>query len=100
MSSDPGSPLKKGHSPQRVAAPRCHGWAGAVPGQPDPWSGWSQLRSPRLAPLSLDAFNPQGKGCNRTAESGLEGQDAPGDGGKSKQRGPQAAQGGLGAWEL
>lgn len=61
VSSDLVSPGKRGHSPQRVTAPRCHGRVGAVPGQPDPWH-WSQLRPPHLAPLSLDTFNPPGRG--------------------------------------
>lgn len=52
--------------------------------------------SPRLTGLLL---SPQGEGCNRTARAGLEGQDAPGDRGKPKQRGPRAAEGGRGAQE-
>uniref|UniRef100_A0A8C0VKY2 protein-tyrosine-phosphatase n=1 Tax=Cyanistes caeruleus TaxID=156563 RepID=A0A8C0VKY2_CYACU len=54
--------------------------------QLDPWPATghlslcqSQLSPPHPAPLSPETFNPQGQGCNRTAQAGLEGQDAPGE---------------------
>lgn len=106
MSSDLGSPGKRGHSPQRVAAPRCHGGVGLVPGQPDPGLHRAPLTGVGLSsdhftlPLShLTPSIPQGEGCNRTARAGLEGQEAPIDRGKSKQRGSQAAEGDLGSRE-
>ena len=105
---DASSPAKRGHSPQRVAAPRCHGKVGPVPGQPDPRPGTgllspvlvsAQTTSPSLC-LTRPLQSPQGEGCNQTARAGLEGHHPPSDRGKAKRRGPKAAEGGLGAWEL
>lgn len=64
------------------------------------YSCWvSALATPPWPHLTGLLLSPQGEGCNRTARAGLEGQDAPGDRGKPKQRGPRAVEGGRGAQE-
>lgn len=64
------------------------------------YSCWvSALATPPWPRLTGLLLSPQGEGCNRTVRAGAEGQDAPGDRGKLKQRGPRAAEGGRGAQE-